>query len=490
MIPSALLQEILAYVDLNIKNNISIGDISKRVNYSTYFISRTFSELTGMSPMRYVTLRKLQFAAYELSKGKKIIDVAFEFGFDTPEGFTKAFRNCFGYSPSKYPLYEKINEPKKIDIKTLRDTFGGGIMTSQPVQKGAIKNLLTITEHGVRKKEKFKIPGHAMGFPALMSSLKLFLGLPVRMEPCDREPYKAFLWDLDYYFHLAVSTEGFGLFYDLPQAVIANNLWDGEPLKDCFNAEGIQYRLFAEDTVTSKDELLNIDIIDFLILEQLKKDLPVIIFYKANLYLFVTGICEKSMQLLAYPFADGSLGNKAYEIQKNSRLYQNWKNDIGAVILIDGVCEPCSRKEVIIRALKRGHEMLTETEPTYFDYGYGDNLYKNWIKLLENNNNFKTKKDRKRFISPEDVDMAERRAFTAEFFLEAEKYVSEGKLKDAYDSFSQIHNNMMSIQGLTSRENERKLLDSDTRKQIISILNECKELDHIAANCIKRLFTC
>jgi AraC-like DNA-binding protein len=386
----ALLEKIFDYVDSMITEKIIISDLSNKVNYSVYHFCRSFSEQTGMSPMRYITLRKLQFAVYDIAMGGKVIDVAFKYGFETPEGFTKAFRSHFGYPPTKFLLPDKISYPKKMNITYLNESMGGSVMTSQPIQKGALKTILKVNEKGVRK--KIKIPGHAMGFPALMTAMKIFLGLSPRIKICERENI-TFLWDLDYYFHLAVSTEGFGLFYDLPQAVIAHNYFNGEPLKDCFNAEGIKYRLLSGDNIASKDEALNPETIDSVIYDHLKKDLPVIIFYQANLYLFVTGICENNMQLLAYPFADGSTKNKAYEMQKNSRLYQNWKDNIGEVILIDGICEPCSRREIIIKALKRGYEMLTETKPTFFDYGYGDNLYKNWIGFLENDSNFKTKKE-------------------------------------------------------------------------------------------------
>jgi hypothetical protein len=176
-------------------------------------------------------------------------------------------------------------------------------MTSQPVQKGALKSLLIVAENGVRKKSKEKFPTHAMGFPAMMSAIRTFMGSKPRMQIHFHEPYnQTLLWDLDYYFQMAVSTEGFGLFYDLPQTAIANNYWNGEALKDCFNAEGIKYRLFAEEKCISKDELLVPEKINMLIHEHLKKNLPLIIFYNANLYLFVTGICESNMQLLAFPF--------------------------------------------------------------------------------------------------------------------------------------------------------------------------------------------
>jgi len=270
----------------------------------------------------------------------------------------------------------------------------------------------------------------------------------------------------------------------LPQTAIANNYWNGEALKDCFSTEGIKYRLFAEEKCISKDELLIPEKINMLIHEHLKKNLPLIIFYNANLYLFVTGICENNMQLLAFPFSDGN-NNAAFEMQKNSRLYQNWNDNIGAIIFIDDICDPAPRKEIITKALRRGYEMLTETKPTFYEYGFGDNLYKSWISFIDNDENYKTKKDSQRYISPEWCDMAERRAFTAEFFLEAEEYIGQGKLKSAYDSFYQISDNMQKIHGLVLGKNMGKLLEREMRNIIISILNQCKDLDHMAAENIK-----
>lgn len=479
------LQQVFDYIDQNISECIAVNKISEYMYYSTYHFSRTFTELTGMSPMRYIMLRKLQYAIYDLSIGEKVIDVALKYGFDTPEGFSKAFRNSYGYSPAKYPFFDKLNHLQKIDITAFNTIFGGNIMTSQPVQKGALKSLLVVAEKGVRKKSKEKLPTHAMGFPAMMSAIKTFMGLKPRMQIHFHEPYnQTFLWDLDYYFQMAVSTEGFGLFYDLPQTAIANNYWNGEALKDCFNAEGIKYRLFAEEKCISKDELLIPEKINLLIHEHLKKNLPLIIFYNANLYLFVTGICENNMQLLAFPFSDGN-NNAAFEIQKNSRLYQNWNDNIGAIIFIDGICDPAPRKEIIIKSLRRGYEMLTEVKPTFYEYGFGDNLYKSWISFIDNDENYKTKKDSQRYISPEWCDMAERRAWTAEFFLEAEEHIGKDKLKNAHDSFYQICDNMWKIHHFVLGENKGKLLDRETRNNIVSILSQCKDLDHVAAENLK-----
>lgn len=52
--------------------------------------------------MEYIRSRRLSLAANELFSGRKIIDIALDYGFETQSGFAKAFRKEFGYSPTQY----------------------------------------------------------------------------------------------------------------------------------------------------------------------------------------------------------------------------------------------------------------------------------------------------------------------------------------------------------------------------------------------------
>lgn len=56
--------------------------------------------MTGYSISEYIRNRKLYMAALELKKAnRKVIDVAFDYGYDTPDSFTKAFTRFHGISP-------------------------------------------------------------------------------------------------------------------------------------------------------------------------------------------------------------------------------------------------------------------------------------------------------------------------------------------------------------------------------------------------------
>lgn len=53
-----------------------------------------------MTVMEYVKGRKLLKASEEILDGEKIIDVALRYGWETHSGFTKSFKQEFGFCPA------------------------------------------------------------------------------------------------------------------------------------------------------------------------------------------------------------------------------------------------------------------------------------------------------------------------------------------------------------------------------------------------------
>ncbi|MHA6534727.1 AraC family transcriptional regulator [Paenibacillus sp. BAC0078] len=92
----------IEYIEDNIKKNLTAEDIAAEAGYSLYHFCRVFSLCKDMPVMEYVRSRKLSLAAVELFSGRRIIDIALDYGFETQSGFAKAFRKAFGYSPSQY----------------------------------------------------------------------------------------------------------------------------------------------------------------------------------------------------------------------------------------------------------------------------------------------------------------------------------------------------------------------------------------------------
>ncbi|MCL2388196.1 MAG: helix-turn-helix domain-containing protein [Defluviitaleaceae bacterium] len=97
---SDILDKVLAYIDANIHEKITLSDLSEIACYSPFYFSKLFSEIMGMPATGYIRIRKLQHAIVSLLEGQRIMDVALLYAFDSHEGFTRAFTQLFGSTPS------------------------------------------------------------------------------------------------------------------------------------------------------------------------------------------------------------------------------------------------------------------------------------------------------------------------------------------------------------------------------------------------------
>ena len=89
----------LKYIENNISELITAEDIAKEAGYSLYYFSRIFKKQMGLSIMEYVKERRLIKASEEICNGKKIIDAALDYGYQSHSSFTKSFTKKFGFSP-------------------------------------------------------------------------------------------------------------------------------------------------------------------------------------------------------------------------------------------------------------------------------------------------------------------------------------------------------------------------------------------------------
>jgi len=92
----------IKFIEDNLKNPINIGDVAAQTGYSKYHFTRVFKDVTGYKPSDYLRGRKVsQALIYMKSKHTRVIDAAFEFGFNSPEVFTRSCLSSFGQSPSQ-----------------------------------------------------------------------------------------------------------------------------------------------------------------------------------------------------------------------------------------------------------------------------------------------------------------------------------------------------------------------------------------------------
>lgn len=96
------LRRAIAYMEKHLLEPITPEDVAAHVFMSPFYFQKGFEIVTGCSVSRYLRSRRLYLAALDLAAGKgRVIDIAYRYGFETPESFTKAFSRFHGATPSQ-----------------------------------------------------------------------------------------------------------------------------------------------------------------------------------------------------------------------------------------------------------------------------------------------------------------------------------------------------------------------------------------------------
>lgn len=95
------LNQAINYIEDNLGGSIDFDVVAKIMCQSIINFQRTFSIITDFSIHDYIRRRRLTLAAFELQNSNvKVIDIAMKFGYESPEAFTRAFKDVHGISPS------------------------------------------------------------------------------------------------------------------------------------------------------------------------------------------------------------------------------------------------------------------------------------------------------------------------------------------------------------------------------------------------------
>lgn len=94
------LNQVIDYIEEHLTDDLSLELIAEYAGVSDYHLRTIFYYLSGMSLSEYIKSRKLAEANKDLLDGEKVTDVAFKYGYQSLDGFTRAFKKWSGYLPS------------------------------------------------------------------------------------------------------------------------------------------------------------------------------------------------------------------------------------------------------------------------------------------------------------------------------------------------------------------------------------------------------
>ncbi|RPI95920.1 MAG: AraC family transcriptional regulator [Spirochaetales bacterium] len=90
-------------IEKNFNRDITRGEIAREIGVSTDYLGKVFKDRTGKCIRDYISDTRVKWALDQLlNTDRKIIDIAFDAGFDSLRTFNRAFSRVMGDSPTKY----------------------------------------------------------------------------------------------------------------------------------------------------------------------------------------------------------------------------------------------------------------------------------------------------------------------------------------------------------------------------------------------------
>ena len=98
-------QRMQDYIAMHLSEEITLTDLSAVALFSPWHARRIFIAHTGVTPADYIRRLRLRHSALRLRDENCLItDVAFDLGFGSVDGYTRAFAREFGCNPKQYAL--------------------------------------------------------------------------------------------------------------------------------------------------------------------------------------------------------------------------------------------------------------------------------------------------------------------------------------------------------------------------------------------------
>ena len=98
-------QRMQEFIAAHLSENITLADLAKAAQFSPWYARKIFIAHTGLTPSKYIRRLRLSRSALRLRDEDCLItDVAFDLGFGSVDGYTRAFAREFGCNPKRYAL--------------------------------------------------------------------------------------------------------------------------------------------------------------------------------------------------------------------------------------------------------------------------------------------------------------------------------------------------------------------------------------------------
>lgn len=96
------MNQVMQYIEEHLTEKIDPELLAKNIGCSQWYLQRIFVSVTDISLSEYIRRRRLTCAAFDLlSTSASVLDIALKYGYQSPDAFTRAFKNMHGVTPSR-----------------------------------------------------------------------------------------------------------------------------------------------------------------------------------------------------------------------------------------------------------------------------------------------------------------------------------------------------------------------------------------------------
>jgi len=270
------LNHVIDYIEEHLTDDLSLEKISEYAGVSDYHFRKIFFYIAGLPLSEYIKNRKLSEANKDLLNGEKVTDVALKYGYQSMDGFTRAFKKWSGFLPSDV-IKKGISKsfPKLSFIITVK----GGISMEFRIEDKPAFNLV-----GVSKRVPMQFEGVNMEIVKLAESItdeqKAEMHSLQNMEPYEivNASYDAdfnFLKEEGYLTHLiGVLTTKDEVSDQLVKVPVQACTWAIFPNEGPFPStlQQTMAKVYSEWLTSSGYEVINIPSFSFTKMDKYKKD--------------------------------------------------------------------------------------------------------------------------------------------------------------------------------------------------------------------------
>lgn len=105
-----LIHKSIAFIEQHLEEELDLERIAAEAGLSKFHFHRIFRKYVGKSVHEYLRTRRLSHAAnLLLYTEERIIDIALQYGFESQEAFTRAFKGVYALPPAQYRSQMKLH---------------------------------------------------------------------------------------------------------------------------------------------------------------------------------------------------------------------------------------------------------------------------------------------------------------------------------------------------------------------------------------------